>query len=116
MDLNNLPRVEISSAKEFFNLLPEKIKKEWLIDMETNFHFDIKGDNGGLFSVVVQEEIMEIHEELNGEPTCVIQAKDIHFIKLLNGQLNPVMALLTGKLKVSNQEEIMKHARVLGFI
>lgn len=116
MDINNLPKIEISSAKDFFELLPEKIKKEWLIEIETNFHFNISGENGGEFSVEVREGELFIYDDLYGEAKCVIQSKDIHFIKLLNGQMNPVMAILTGKLKVSNQEEIMKHARILGLL
>ncbi len=116
MSLKNFPKIEITSATDFFQILPDKVNEEWLVGIETLFHFHISGEKGGLFSVDVREGIMEIREELNGEPKCVIQAKDIHFIKLLNGEMNPVMALLTGRLKVSDQEEIMKHAQVLGLL
>jgi len=36
--------------------------------------------------------------------------------KILKGELNPMMALLTGKLKISNQAEMLKFAKALGWM
>ncbi len=116
MELNKLPKVKVETARDFFSSLPRMVQPEWLKDVDTNFHFDIQGETGGLFSVVVKNNNMDIHPHLDGQPKCTIKAKEIHFMQLLRGELNPIMALLTGKLKVSDQEEVAKHARLFGFI
>ncbi|HFA48108.1 MAG TPA: SCP2 sterol-binding domain-containing protein [Bacteroidetes bacterium] len=104
------------SAKDFICSLPQQVKKEWLKGIDTNFHFDISGKTGGQFSVIAADEKLEVHEYFTGKPKCIISSKDVHFIKLLKGELNPVMALLTGKLKVSDQEEVIKHAKIFGLM
>ena len=35
---------------------------------------------------------------------------------LLNKDVNPMMALLTGKLKISNQGEMLKYAKIFGLM
>ena len=36
------------------------------------------------------------------------------FIKLATGELNPMIAILTGKVKISNQGEMLRYAKYLG--
>ena len=114
MDFNKVPKIEIDNAKAFITSLPNQVKPEWLKDIETLFHFDIDGDTGGQFTVAVKDNKMEVQEGLQGEPNCKISAKEQNFIKLLKGELNPMMAVFTGKLKVSNPGEIMKYAKLFG--
>ena len=104
----------MSTAREFITSLPDKVKKEWLEDVETVFHFDIEGETGGQFTVQIIDENMTVVEELTGEPTCVIRSTDIHFMQVMRGDLNPMMAVFSGKLKVTNPGEVMKYARLFG--
>jgi hypothetical protein len=97
MDYNKIPKITIESAKDFITTLPQSVPQEYLEDVDTNFHFDIAGEGGGQFSVIVK-------------------AKEENFIKLLRGELNPMMAVFSGKLKVSNPGEIMKYAKIFGFM
>lgn len=114
MDLSNVPKFHIDNAREFITSLPTSVKPEWLVGVETNFHFDIDGDTGGQFSVIVKDNKMEVFEKFVGEPKCKVTAKEKNFIALLKGDLNPMMAVFTGKLKISNTGEIMKYARLFG--
>lgn len=114
MDFSKVPKIEINDAKAFITSLPNQVKPEWLKGIETLFHFDIDGDTGGQFTVEVKGDKMEVKEGLHGDAKCSISAKEKNFIKLLKGDLNPMMAVFTGKLKVSNPGEIMKYAKLFG--
>ena len=114
MDFKKVPKIEIDNAGAFITNLPKAVKPEWLKGIETKFHFDIDGDTGGQYTVEVKDDKMEVKEGLHGEPKCKISAKEKNFIKLLKGDLNPMMAVFTGKLKVSNPGEIMKYAKLFG--
>lgn len=112
----DIPKFDINSPKEFILSLPVRVKPEWLNDVDTNFHFDIDGDAGGQFSVIVRDGKMNVHEQFEGEAKCKVSASEKNFVALLKGDLNPMMAVFTGKLKVSNPGEIMKYARLLGLM
>jgi putative sterol carrier protein len=116
MDLSNVPKFTIHNAKDFIIGLPDTVNPDWLKGVETNFHFDIEGDGGGQFSVVVQDNKLQVFEHFEGEAKCKVTAKEKHFIALLRGELNPMMAVFTGKLKISNTGEIMKYAKLFGIM
>jgi putative sterol carrier protein len=120
MDSNKIPKISIDSARDFIVSLPQTVKPEWLENVDdTNFHFDIEGEGGkggGQFSVIVKNKKLEVHEQFVGEPKCKVSAKESNLIKLLRGELNPMMAVFTGKLKISNTGEIMKYAKLFGLM
>ncbi len=117
MDFDKIPKLEIENARDFITTLPTTVKPEWLKDVDTNFHFDIvDGAGSGQFSVIVKDNKMEVFEHFEGEPNCKITAKDKNFIALLRGELNPMMAVFTGKLKISNTAEILKYAKLFGIM
>lgn len=104
------------TTKDFVNSLPEKVNKDALEGVETTFHFDIEGDDGGQYTLSVKDGEMIAEEGLKGDPKCVVKAKDEHFINLVKGDLNPMLAIMTGKVKISNQSEMLKYAKLFGFM
>ena len=104
----------MKTAAEYIRHRIDKTPPEALEGMETNFYFDLSGEGGGQFSVVVQDGKAEVHEGKHGEPKCELKLDAQDFIKLLRGEMNPVMAVMTGKVKVSNTGELLKNAKLLG--
>lgn len=115
MNLNEL-RQAFSTPKEFFLALPGNVPEHYLQEVDTNFHFDIAGEGGGQFSVIVSENTLKVYECFEGEPACVIEAKEKNFMALLRGDINPMMAVLTGKIKISNPMLVMKYAKIFGLM
>jgi putative sterol carrier protein len=116
MDFNKVPKIAIDNARDFLTTLPQSVPEEWLQEVDTNFHFDIEGEGGGQFSVIVKGNKMEVFEHFEGEPKCKITAKEKNFIALLRGELNPMMAVFSGKLKISNTAEVLKYAKLFGIM
>ena len=106
----------MNSVKEFFNKLPEKVSPEAIEGMETVFHFNFSGEEDGAHTVIIKDQQLEIEEGLQGEPECIISGKSENFLQVLNGKLNPMMALMTGKMKVSNTGTMMKYAKIFGVL
>lgn len=103
-------------TKEFLLHLPERVNTQLLEGMDTCFHFDLEGEEGGQVTILVQNGIMKTNEGLTGIPACIIKAKADDLKKVFKGELNAMMAILTGKLKISNQGEMMKFAKLLGWM
>ena len=106
----------MKSIKEFLDELPLKVAPEALEGVNTNLHFDISGDAGGIYTLKIEEGQMSVSEGLIGDAKSTIKASDKLFNELLNKETNPMMADMTGKLKVSNPGEIMKYIKLLGLM
>ena len=104
------------TAKDFLMGLPQQVDTNVLAGLETIFHFDIDGEGGGQITVRVGDGTCSAQEGLVGEPKCSVRAKDENLMKILKGEINPLMAILTGKLKISNQSEMMKYAKIFGLM
>jgi len=103
-----------STAKEFFSNLLQNVPPKYLENVDTRFHFDISEEGGGQFTVAAKDGNLEVQEGLVGEPKCVVSAKNKNFIALLKGELNPMMAVFSGKVKISNTSEVLKYAKMFG--
>ncbi len=104
------------TAREFILSLPGKVKSEALEGHETRFHFDLEGEGGGQFTVSVADQQLEVKESFEGDPKCTVKASAENFMNLIRGELNPMTALFTGKVKISNQGEMLKYAKIFGLL
>jgi putative sterol carrier protein len=101
-------------VKEFLFALPNKVKPEVVEGLSTLFHFDFS--DAGQFTVKLDNGKFDVSEGFSGEPTCKVTTSTESFNKLLTGDLNPMMAMMTGKLKISNPGEMLKYAKMFGLM
>ncbi|MBP8725833.1 MAG: SCP2 sterol-binding domain-containing protein [Saprospiraceae bacterium] len=104
------------TTKEFLLQLPEKVDVNALTGMSACFHFELTGEGGGNVTVKLENGQMTTSDGNTGEASCVIKADAGDLKRVFKGELNPMLAILTGKLKISNQGEMMKFAKLLGWM
>ena len=104
------------TATDFIHRLPSKASPEALEGVETNFYFDISGEGGGQYTVVARDGQLEVLDGQQGDTKCKITAKNDDFVKVVRGETNPMMAVMTGKVKVSNTGELLKYAKLFGIM
>jgi putative sterol carrier protein len=100
------------NVKDFLSTLPERIDPSTLEGLSTLFHFDIA--DAGAYTIRLDNGALSVAEGLEGEAACTVKASAETLSKLVSGDLNPMMAVMTGKLKVSNPGELLKYARMFG--
>ena len=105
-----------TTAKEFIMSIPDRINKEAIADANTCFHFLVSGDGGGEFTATIKDGEATVVEGLEGESKCTIKTKEKTLLAILDGKQNPQMAVLMGKLKISNLNEMMKFAKIMGLM
>ena len=81
------------TAKSFLLSLPEKLNADIIGDKTTCFHFIIEG-----------------------ETKCTVRSTDKNLEGILNKSINPMMAVMTGKVKFDNQGELLKYAKLFGLM
>ena len=104
------------TVKEFLLALPEKVDPDVIDGLSTVFHFAISGDEGGDVTLKIENNEVSAVEGLVGEPKCVVESEGRALKSILKGETNPMMALIMGKLKVSNKTEMLKYAKVFGLM
>jgi putative sterol carrier protein len=102
------------TATEFLKDLPSKIKPELLEGLETVFHFILEDE--GEYTVTVHNGSITTEQGLSDDPKCVVKTKPETLVSLIKGDLNPMMAVMTGKIKISNPGEMIKYAKVFGLM
>jgi putative sterol carrier protein len=101
-------------AKEFLFALPAKANPAALEGLSTLFHFDVT--DSGQYTVKLTDGQLSVVEGFEGEASCTVKASAESFGKLVSGDLNPMMAMMTGKLKISNPGEMLKYAKIFGLM
>ena len=101
------------SAKEYLENTAAKLGTTEIGDVNTTLHFDF---GGSTYTMQVADGKAELKDGLVGEPECVIKANDDDFVKIATGDMNPMMAMMMGKLKISNPGAMMKYVKMLGLM
>ncbi|MBI9074322.1 MAG: SDR family NAD(P)-dependent oxidoreductase [Desulfatibacillum sp.] len=70
------------------------------------FQFSISGGNGGEWNVTVKDKACAVADGKAAKATCTIIMEDADFVAMITGQLNPMTAFNSGKLKIEG--DIMK--------
>ncbi|MGE0637765.1 MAG: acyl-CoA dehydrogenase family protein [Bacteroidia bacterium] len=104
---NNQKSKKMEKASEIIKSLPERFKADKAQGVNTRFHFEIEGETGGHFTAIVVDGVCTVEEGLNGEAKCVVRAKATDYEDVELGRTNPQMAVMMGKIKISNLGEMM---------
>ncbi|MFQ5639252.1 MAG: acyl-CoA dehydrogenase family protein [bacterium] len=100
------------TVAELFQTLPKRFRPEKAGDWETVVHFDISGDAGGQYTVMIKDGACTVEPGLQGEAKCVVKTKDKTYLNIEMGKTNPQTAFMMGKIKVSNLAEMMQFGKV----
>lgn len=92
------------TPKEYFDTkVPEnlKVKAEKISTINAIYEFQIKGPNGGTWTLDLTVPGGQVSDSSSGKANCTVTMEDENFVKMVTGNLNPQMAFMTGKLKVA---------------
>ena len=106
----------MKTAKQLLKEVEGQFDASKVPGADTVFHFILSGEHGGDFTVLVKDEACKITEGLSGEAKCIVKSTDEVFENVMTGKMNPTMAVMGGKLKISNIGEMMKFAKQFGLI
>lgn len=93
--------MRITTVKEFFQLLPEKLDSDAAEDIDAVYQFDLSGSQGGRYVVTIRQGSCEVKEGTHDDPHVTLSMAGEDCLKVLTGQLSGQTAALSGRLKVS---------------
>lgn len=83
-------------AKTPGNLIPEKAS-----DMNAAVAFDLSGDGGGQWTVKIADGSCTVEDGITEGADATISMDGSDYVDMMTGKLNPMMAFMGGKVKVS---------------
>ncbi|MBK6340402.1 MAG: SCP2 sterol-binding domain-containing protein [Bacteroidetes bacterium] len=97
-----------TTAKEMILGMPSRFKADSAADETGRFHFELEGETGGNFTITVANGVCTSVEGLEGEADCVIRSLATDFEDAELGRTNKQMAVMMGKIKISNLGAMLK--------
>jgi len=92
---------KITSVENYFETLDDRFNPEGAKGVDMTFQWEIDGNH---WHAVIKDQKMTLHEGENADATCTMHITGDNFVKMINGDLNEKLAILTRKIKVSGNK------------
>ncbi len=96
------------SATDIIQSLSQRFRAEKAIAFSTVLHIDLSGKDAVAYTIEIADGKFLLKQGLIGTATCSIKCDAENYIALETGKLNPQLALVSGKVSVSNIEEMLR--------
>jgi len=90
-----------TSCKQVFEQMPSRFNKEAGKGLNAIYQFDLSGDGGGKWHVLVNDGQCNVTEGAHSSPNITISMSAQDYLDLVAGKLNGQMAFMTGKLRIA---------------
>ena len=106
----------MANLEEIFKSMPERFQADKSEGVDMIVLFDVSGDGGGQWSVGVKDGKIDVQKAAVESPTASIKISSEDLKAMTSGQLNPMMAFMSGKIKVDGDlNSVMKFQSLVGF-
>jgi putative sterol carrier protein len=90
-----------TSCKQVFEQMPSRLNKEAARGLNAVYQFDLTGEGGGKWYAAIDNDQCEVKEGEHPSPNITLTSAAQDYLDIVNGKLNPQMAFMTGKLRIS---------------
>ncbi len=105
------------SVVEIFNNMPSRFQADKAAGANMGILFDLSGENGGQYFVNIADGELNVTPGVPvATPSATVKMTADDFTAMSTGSLNPMMAFMTGKIKVDGDlQSVMKFQTLVGF-
>ncbi len=100
------------TAQSIIHTLPSRFRATKAGDYHGVIHFKISGEKGGEFTVRIEGDTCLVENGCVGKADCVVETVDKTYLEMETGKLNPQIAFMMGKVKVSNVPEMLQFTQL----
>jgi putative sterol carrier protein len=100
---------------DIFDKTAERFVANKAVDLTMTVGFDLDGEDGGQWHVIVDKGECEVNQGAADSANAVIKMTDSDYVDMMTGKLNPMMAFMSGKVKVEGDlNSVMKFQSIFG--
>ncbi len=91
----------MTTPADIFAKTPQNLIAEKAGDMNAAVAFDLSGENGGQWTVKIADGACAVEDGIADGADATISMDGSDYVDMMTGKLNPMMAFMGGKVKVS---------------
>ena len=92
---------EITSLQQVFAGMLVVFNKEAAKGLAAVYQFDLTGEKAAQYQVIIENETCAVKEGKHPSPHITITMDAQEYLDMINGKLNPQMAFMSGKMRIS---------------
>ena len=96
----------IETVQDVFKAMVDEFDPDAVGDMNAVLVFDISGDTGGKWVARIANRQIEVKEGEADDATTTLRLADKDFLRIVNGDLNPVTAFMQGLIKIEGDMSV----------
>ena len=89
----------LTSAK-IFEKMPDVFKPDQAEGVKAIYEFDISGEGGGKWQVMVENKTCKVTKDGDLDPTVIFRMSTEDHVGIVDGSVNAQMAFMMGRIKV----------------
>ena len=93
-----MPKFE--TIQEVIQSLQRNFKTDAAAGVTAVYQLNYSGDDGGHWHLHVDNQQLEVKEGVYDDPDVTVTCKSEDWLKIANGEANPMMMMMKGKLKI----------------
>ncbi len=90
-----------TSCKQAFEMMPSRFNKDAAKGLNAIYQFDLSGDAGGKWQVIIKDQSIEVKEGQHPSPNVTLSMAAQDYLDMLAGKLNGQMAFMSGRLRIA---------------
>jgi len=91
----------MTTPADIFAKTPQNLLTDKAGDMKAAVAFDLSGENGGQWTVKIADGACTVEDGIVDGADATISMDGSDYVDMMTGKLNPMMAFMGGKVKVS---------------
>lgn len=105
------------SVADIFSNMPGRFQADKAAGTNMGILFDLSGENGGQWFVNIADGRLDVTQGAPAAaPSATVKMTADDFAAMSSGSMNPMMAFMTGKIKVDGDlNSVMKFQSMVGF-
>ena len=105
----------MATVAELFERMPSQFQADKAGDMNAVILFDLSGEGGGQWSVAIADGKCSVTQGAASSPKATVRMDAGDYHDMVTGKLNPMMAFMSGKVKVEGDlNSVMKFQQLFG--
>jgi putative sterol carrier protein len=95
-----MKETSMPSAADIFREMPNQFDASKAKNANFSIQFDLSGDDGGQWYVKIADGTCDTGKGTIEDPKATIRMDATDYVKMTSGELNPMAAFMSGKVKV----------------
>ena len=98
---------KVMTPQEVFDKLPGRVEAAALNGMNAKVQFDLSGEGGGNWVVSIADGRVTTEKGSTPDPNVTASMSAADYVAMVNGELNPMNAFMTGKIRIKGDMALM---------